>query len=326
MPPRKRAAPKREYPAKHRVDETGGTPGQRVPTPMPSLHAPDKPGETRGKVVKDKRRGPLHERAEPKAPKVAKTTGTGDRPAKATGRASTPRRGDDSPTRLLPTVRPSTAPRGGPSRAERVAEEGRYLAQQSAIRATTAKPSVTGRAAAGAASGAAVGTALAGGNPAGTAVGAGIGAVTGGVSGAAAKRAYRAATRPYPGARRALVAEFAICAVIVALSPMTDKARTEKPGDWMRRMTALMGIFFILGLVSTGGRWGARAAAGFGGIVTVGLVVSERNLFNVIAAAFKSKGTGPKPLGPGPSEEQLSGGELGEAAGTAIQRGAELGG
>jgi hypothetical protein len=128
----------------------------------------------------------------------------------------------------------------------------------------------------------------------GNAVGAGVGAVVGGaggaLSGAKAKREYRAAMRSSPGARRALIAELTVCLAIVAFSPLTDRRREDKPGTWMRRMTAILGLFFVLGLVSAAGAGGARIAAGLGGLVTVTLAISERDLFAKLAGLLSAKG------------------------------------
>lgn len=232
-----------------------------------------------------------------------------DKPAK-TAKPKTPKSAPKTPpmpTHHGPDVRAEAHAR----RVRAVANEGHDYALRQAYRATNAKPSVTGRAvaggAAGAATGATIGTAV--GGPAGTAVGTGVGAavgsVAGGVAGHKAKRAYKAATREAPRARQALVAEFAVCMVVAGLSPLTDAKRNESPGSYMRRMTAIMGVFFILALVSTAGRGAARAAAGFGGLVAVGLLVSERNLFVKLAAAFgPNTSDAPAPTGTGPSAAQ----------------------
>jgi hypothetical protein len=200
-------------------------------------------------------------------------------------------------------------------RARRLAAEGHEYATRQAIRATSGKPSVTGRAASGAAAGAATGAALGTVVPGvGNAVGAGAGAVLGGaggaLSGARAKKAYKQATRMHTPARRIIVIEFAICIVVAALSPLTDRKREEPPAAWMKRMTALMGLFFILGLLSAGGRGLAKLAAGFGGLVTVGLVVSERNLFVKLAQLVG------KPAGAAVGD--AAGGALDGAAGGAV--------
>jgi hypothetical protein len=153
------------------------------------------------------------------------------------------------------------------------------------------KPSVSGAAVGGAAGGAATGAALGSVVPGvGTGVGAGAGAVLGGAGGAVAggkrKREWRKANSPAPGARKALVAEFTVCLLIVALSPLTDTHKTDPPGAWMKRMAAVMGVFLVLAILSAFGRGAARTAAAFGGLMAVTLAVSERDLFTKIADIF----------------------------------------
>lgn len=107
------------------------------------------------------------------------------------------------------------------------------------------------------------------------------------MSGSRAKKNYRAAMRAETaGPRKLLLAEFAVCASITALSPLTDAKRTEKPGDWMKRMTAVLGLFFVLALISAAGRGSAKVAAGLGGLVTVVLLISERDLFVKLTEIF----------------------------------------
>jgi hypothetical protein len=294
MPPRAR---KPEYGGRHRAEVTRI--GASIPPVFPD--APGKPG-TKGPTA-TKRRGPQHERKEAKA-----------EPVKATPRKATPKPTSSAPARPVsarpsPPNPPAAPERRRPSQArvERLAAEGHEYAQRQAIRATTARPSVTGRVASGAAAGGATGAVI--GGPVGAGVGAVLGGTAGGVSGSAAKRAYKAATRAAPHTRKIIVAEFAVCIVIAALSPLTDKRKDEPAGAFMRRMTAIMGLFFILALMSVGGRGMARFAAGLGGLVTVALAVSERNLFNVITARLGAD----RKRGPVEAAESV-GGTIGEVA------------
>jgi lysylphosphatidylglycerol synthetase-like protein (DUF2156 family) len=132
----------------------------------------------------------------------------------------------------------------------------------------------------------------------GNAVGAGVGAVVGGaggaVGGAKAKKAYKMATRTNGRVRRLIVMEFAICIVIVALSPLTDAKKDEPPPAVMKRFSAVVALFFVLGMVASMGRGAANAAAGLGGVVTVALLVSRRDLLAKLADIFAapSSGTG----------------------------------
>jgi hypothetical protein len=115
-------------------------------------------------------------------------------------------------------------------------------------------------------------------------------------------------------ARRAIVAEFAVCIIIAALSPLTDKRKTEAPGAFMKRMSALMALFLILGLISSFGRTASRLAAGLGGLVTVALAVSERDLFTKVGGIFGSTADAPAPgTGPmGVEEGELAGETAGD--------------
>lgn len=193
-----------------------------------------------------------------------------------------------------------------------IAEEARSYATRAAISRTEGKPSVTGRAAAGAAAGTAAGAAL--GGPPGAAVGAVLGGTGGALAGAKAKKAYRLAMHSNLGARRVIVAEFLVCMVVIALSPLTDRKKDELPTTFMRRMTAVMALFFILGLLSSGGRATARFAAGFGGLVTVALVVSNRDLFMKIGSLMGSTTAQGKGVGKAkkPPVEEVDAGEPGE--------------
>lgn len=124
--------------------------------------------------------------------------------------------------------------------------------------------------------------------PPGAVAGGVIGTAGGAIAGRKAKKAYQAAMRASPGTRRIIVAEFMVCMVIVALSPLTDRKREEAPADFMKRMAAIMGVFFVLGLVSAAGRNAAKGAAGFGGLVTVALAVSSRDVFMKLGTLFDS--------------------------------------
>lgn len=87
------------------------------------------------------------------------------------------------------------------------------------------------------------------------------------------------------GPRKVLVAEFLICMIIAAFSPMT-RTDEDTPGRLMKQLTALMLLFFGLGILTSAGRGAARAAAAMGGVVTVVLVISQRNLLVKVAEIF----------------------------------------
>lgn len=197
----------------------------------------------------------------------------------------------------MATPAPKTpAPAKAPSTHDKIVTGSRAV--QQAV-PSGGKPSTVRSAVAGAAGGAATGAAVGSVVPVvGTAVGAGAGAAIGGAGGAAkahfskrdAKRARRAALGP---ARQLLTAEFVICVAILAFSPLTDKHKSEGPQAFLRRGAAICALFFILGLVSSGGRGATKVAAGFGGLVTLTLLVSSRDVFAVLAKKFNSTKEGP---------------------------------
>lgn len=152
------------------------------------------------------------------------------------------------------------------------------------------KPSVArgtvGGGASGAAKGAAVGTLI---GPEGTVVGAAGGAVLGAAGGGVKAHRAKVAARKAkvkalgPG-RQALVAEFVVCMVILALSPLTDRHQSEGPQAFLKRGAATMAVFFILGLFGATGKGPARIAAMGGGLITLSLMVSDRDVFASLAA------------------------------------------
>jgi len=274
----------------------------------PRHREPDEPGDERQRAVAGRRPGPKHEQpGRPRRRPAYKRTPVQviDRPRSSAPATTSPRvRATPHPGPVAHTpAHPGRGGRTGGGRTAAVVGQAQQYANRAALRAQGGKPSVTGRAVSGAAAGTATGAALGSVVPGvGTAVGAGAGAVVGGaggaLSGAKAKRAYKAAMRVNPGIRRVIVAEFAVCVVIAALSPLTDRNKDEPPTAWMKRMTAVMGVFFLLALLSAGGRGMAKAAAGFGGLVTVVLAVSQRDLFAKIADIFAPAKQKLTPAGP----------------------------
>lgn len=215
-----------------------------------------------------------------------------------------------SPRSAAPATRPR-APAGPNSkerRARAVAGELRDVAYRQAIASRGGgKPSVAGSAGkgavAGGATGAALGTAIGGpglGTGIGAVAGGAIGGAGGAVGGARAKKRWRAERAgPY---RKWLVIEFAVCIVIAALSPLTADETEKRAGPWMKRMSAIMALFLILGLISAGGRGAGKFAAGVGGLVAIGLMISQRNLFGRLADIFSNRdGSAIAPIGSGPS-------------------------
>lgn len=215
-----------------------------------------------------------------------------DAPGSSSTRRRRPQHGQTPQPRPKPPAAPK-APQHDPdsrrTRRERRDDVLRDYSYRQAARGG-GPPSVAGRTAAGAAAGAAAGSAIAPG--VGTVAGGVIGGTGGALAGRAAKKAYKLARHASPGARKLIVAEFMLCMIIAALSPLTDRKRDETPAAMMKRLTAIMAAFLFLGLLSAAGRGASRFAAGFGGLITIALAASNRDLFVKIGNLF-----GAQPIG-----------------------------
>ncbi len=98
-------------------------------------------------------------------------------------------------------------------------------------------------------------------------------------------RATRPVTKTHHG--RLLVAEFLLCIVILALSPLARPKDEVKPRDWMKRGSAMCGVFMLLGLLSGAGQKAGKVAVAIGGLITVVLVVDQREIFGVLTKRLK---------------------------------------
>lgn len=83
--------------------------------------------------------------------------------------------------------------------------------------------------------------------------------------------------------RRMLIAEFIICVMILGLSPLAKGPGEMGPVRFMKRGSATCALFIILGLVSSMGKGAARAASAFGALVTLVLLVDQREIFGKLA-------------------------------------------
>jgi hypothetical protein len=117
--------------------------------------------------------------------------------------------------------------------------------------------------------------------------------------------------------QKLLLAEFIVSAVIIALSPMTDRHKADSPTKVMKRSTAIAALYLVLALLSTGGKGATRVAGAFGGLVTIALLVSERDLFVLIARRFNAgEPTGPAgPTGTAAGPDDSTGGTIGGIVG-----------
>lgn len=84
------------------------------------------------------------------------------------------------------------------------------------------------------------------------------------------------------GGHKVIVAEFLAAMVLIALTPIVGGAFDATL--WLKRSAACSGLFLVLSLIAAGGVRASRIAAAFGGLVLLGLLISERVVFGQITA------------------------------------------
>lgn len=119
------------------------------------------------------------------------------------------------------------------------------------------------------------------------------------ISGARKAHGYRWSGRG-SNPRRMLVAEFVVCMIILALSPMSQKHGSDNGFKWMQRGGAVSLLFLIFGLIATLSDRAGRVAAAMGLTVTVGLLVSDADVFQNFLAGLQAPAAPPAPpIAPG---------------------------
>jgi hypothetical protein len=113
-----------------------------------------------------------------------------------------------------------------------------------------------------------------------------------------------------------ILAEFVTAIILVAATPFaSSKDKTGLSpygGQDVVRFAALILVYLILALMSVGGRGGGRVAAWFGGLILIGVGLSEAaniaKVLNVFGAS--PAGTETAPAGSGSSSGAGAGGQL----------------
>lgn len=154
--------------------------------------------------------------------------------------------------------------------------------------ARSSKPSYRRAAATGAAQGAPAG-------PEGALAGAALGIAQTRSRKKEAAKLKRAMRSP---ARKVLVAEYILCMIILAFSPLTDKHGTDGAVKWMKRGTAMSVLFLLLGIISSGGPRAEKVAAAAGGLVTVALAMNDRDIFATMATRLSGSAATTTATGP----------------------------
>lgn len=135
-------------------------------------------------------------------------------------------------------------------------------------------PSARKRAAQGAAEGAR-------GGPEGALAGAAAGLLAGG---------KKHAARASGGGRKALVAEFGVCMALLLIAPLVGKS--DDAGAWMRKATAIVALFIMLGFLSAFGGTARKVANGLGLLVALGTLLSQQSSFTALLSAINSDTAG----------------------------------
>lgn len=115
------------------------------------------------------------------------------------------------------------------------------------------------------------------------------------------RRRYDQATGPSGRSKptKIILAELVVCAAIIGLSPIVNDKITGR--DFMKRGTATLAVFMVLGLLSSVGPKAGKVAAGFGGLMVVAILIDQRSLFGKLVDILNA---GPVEKGiRGPSEE-----------------------
>lgn len=193
------------------------------------------------------------------------------------------------------------------------------------------KREVAQAAASGAAEGAAAG-------PEGAAAGAAAGAVKSASKSRSSSRSRALGSpRIRVTSKHLLMGEFLTCLLLVMLSPL---AKDTSAGSWMKKASGVALLFMVLALVGSTGPKTLRVVSGFGGIVTIAVLIQQRDIFTGIVNAVSGGGggggggpadslfnqpTGPLPPGAPPAPQndtgQLAGG--GDNIGPLVPRGGQ---
>lgn len=88
--------------------------------------------------------------------------------------------------------------------------------------------------------------------------------------------------------RRMMIGEFIVCVIILGLSPLAKGSGEMGPVRFMKRGSATCAFFIILGLLSSAGKGAAKAGAMFGALVTLVLLVDQREIFGKLAKTLNA--------------------------------------
>lgn len=102
--------------------------------------------------------------------------------------------------------------------------------------------------------------------------------------------------------QRVLIAELLVCLLVVALGPI---AKTVSGKDFMKRGSAVLATFMILGLVSSIGPKAGKAAGAFGLLVTLAILVDQKSVFGKLVTIMGAAKTSDESIGPDSPESEV---------------------
>lgn len=185
---------------------------------------------------------------------------------------------------------------------------GRVAAKQASKTAATNAAAKTAPAGGGGGTGGGTGTP--GGNKGkGTPGGKGSGGTSGGKKAQSSGRGKRAVSWAWSGSKKLLMAQFVLCVVILALGSMTSDPQDGKSaaGRAMVKGSAFALIFFLLAILSAGGKGAAKSATAVGTLITVSYALTSSDVHAVVTWINSFfKGAGKKFPAPEKSDKESS--------------------
>lgn len=187
---------------------------------------------------------------------------------------------------------------------------GRVAAQQASK--TAAKDAAASAAASGGGGGKGGGKGSSGGGKSqgqGGSKGAGPGGGKSGGGKAQSSRGKRAVSWAWSGSKKLLMAEFILCVVVLALGSLTSDPEDGKDqaARAMVKASAFALIFFLLAILSAGGKGAAKSATAVGTLITVSYTLTSADVHAVVTWINSFfKGAGKKFPAPEKSEKESS--------------------
>jgi hypothetical protein len=106
--------------------------------------------------------------------------------------------------------------------------------------------------------------------------------------------------------RRMLVGEFIVCSIILALSPLSAKHKDDDAVKWLQRGGSISLLFLVFGIMATLSDRAGRVAAAMGLTITVGLLVSDADVFQNFLSGLQAPVRKTDGIPPGTGDTNLT--------------------